>query len=515
MPSAEILLGYEVGTGEPVHVPVHHTVVTGQSQNAGKTTTLEAMIDRSGLQAVTFVTKRGEGAFATGHRINPYFQESGDWQLVESIIASTMNQKMRFERAWIIRAAKGAKTLADVHANVRKLRRDAKGMSADVYLLLDEYLKLVVPLIAQLPKSDRVRLTPGLNVMDLSPYPSQLQALVIRSVLEWVYKHEVGTLTVIPESWEFIPESRGSPVKLAAAQLIRKGAALRNFVWVDSQDIAGVDKEIIKQVSLWVLGVQREINELKRTLAHIPAGVKKPKPDEIAGLKKGQFYACWSDRTVKVYVQPTWLSAEEAVACALGKKLPEPPTKVVTQHTPPTEPVAEAVVADTQDWSLLHAKLDQMRDLIQRRPPLGATSDATTHASPSAVAPFDVDVLYAEIKRRLVEEEPALLKVLLTKPAIEVTIRRQTIEADGESVRGRLALLISEGFFDGGVTGTTVNNELGRRGKRASVGGLYTELDNLARMGFLTIEPGAHKKDGKKYKAMAGAQDRITTKETE
>jgi hypothetical protein len=59
-----IHLGYEVGGGAPVEIPLRHMVVTGQTQEAGKTTTLEAMIARSGVKAIAFVTKRGEGSFA-------------------------------------------------------------------------------------------------------------------------------------------------------------------------------------------------------------------------------------------------------------------------------------------------------------------------------------------------------------------------------------------------------------------------------------------------------------------
>ena len=67
-----------------------------------------------------------------------------------------------------------------------------------------------------------------------------------------------------------IPQNRRSPVLLAAEELIRKGAAAGNFVWLDSQDIAGVHKNVLRSVGVWILGVQREANEVKRTLNHIP-----------------------------------------------------------------------------------------------------------------------------------------------------------------------------------------------------------------------------------------------------
>lgn len=134
MKAKDVHLGYEVRTGKPVTIPIRHLAVTGQTQEAGKTTTLEALITRSKLRAVTFITKRGEGSFRNARSIEPYFREQADWQFVASILEASRQEKLKFERAWIIRASKGAKTLADVQTNVRKALENPKirGMSADV-----------------------------------------------------------------------------------------------------------------------------------------------------------------------------------------------------------------------------------------------------------------------------------------------------------------------------------------------------------------------------------------------
>ena len=84
-PAGTVHLGFAVGTGAPVAVPVQHLAVTGQTQASGKTTTLEALVARSGLAAIAFVTKRHEGSFrGDHHRIAPYFRERADWQSVAS-----------------------------------------------------------------------------------------------------------------------------------------------------------------------------------------------------------------------------------------------------------------------------------------------------------------------------------------------------------------------------------------------------------------------------------------------
>ena len=69
----EILLGFEVGTGNKVSIKPSHYIVTGITQLSGKTTTLEALTIRSGLKAIAFKTKPGEAGFTTGRRIPPYF----------------------------------------------------------------------------------------------------------------------------------------------------------------------------------------------------------------------------------------------------------------------------------------------------------------------------------------------------------------------------------------------------------------------------------------------------------
>jgi hypothetical protein len=111
--------------------------------------------------------------------------------------------------------------------------------------------------------------------MDLAGHSQQLQAMVIRACLEQINQHESGVLTVFPEAWEFAPRGRVTPASDEAVAMARKGAVLGNFLLCDSQDIAGVDTVVRQAASVWILGVQRELNELKRTLAMIPAGIRK------------------------------------------------------------------------------------------------------------------------------------------------------------------------------------------------------------------------------------------------
>src|ERR1700685_1368061 len=92
--SKDIHLGFEVGTGKPVAVPLLNLAVTGQTQTSGKTTALEALAARSKATVLAFVTKRGEASFSRGyHLVQPYFRDRADWQFVDSIMEAALNEK--------------------------------------------------------------------------------------------------------------------------------------------------------------------------------------------------------------------------------------------------------------------------------------------------------------------------------------------------------------------------------------------------------------------------------------
>lgn len=501
-----IHLGYEVGTGAAVEIPLRHLVITGQTQEAGKTTALEALVQRSGVKAVVFVTKRGEGSFADARVIAPYFREEVDWQFVASILEASRGEKLKFERAWIIRASKGARTLADVQRNVQRAMKTAKRMSADVYLTLDAYLDAVVPQIAAVRWASTVDLAPGVNAMDLVGLNVEMQHLVIRSTIDWVLRHETGAVVVVPEAWKFIPQGRGTPVKLAAESYIRQAAGLRNYLWLDSQDIAGVEKIILKSVPVWILGVQREANEVRRTLDQIPAGISKPKPADIATLELGQFYACWGRHAVKTYVQPAWMPPGTALHVAMGELSvadASPPARTTTSTEDDTVNEAEArrLRAENEE---LRARVQELEAKFAKVAPVTASADrieqfarrgqAAQRAADTAIAEangkLDHEALYQSIKRRLIQEaasDPAILRVLTRRPEIEVVVEREVIEADGYTLRGRIARLIAEGFFDDAArTAGDVFKELQSRGGKDAVPGVANELQYLTTLGFFT-----------------------------
>lgn len=381
-----LLLGFEIGTGRRVEIPeTGHLACFGQTQLSGKTTALEGMTWRGGFKAVAFITKQGEGGFLTGRMIPPYFSEPTNdeefplWKWVKSILEANQQRRMNFEESWIIRACEDpepAKTLAEVHANIKGLiegefawvekgrgkvwtrekkwiRKPVSGMNAGVYTSLNAYFNIVMPQLARLPYTKKLELGPGLNVMDLREYAMETQALVIRSVMEWVYQHERNVRVIVPESQDFVPQGKNSPVKMACENLVRKAGANHNFMWLDSQDMAAVDKIMLRACSIVLCGVQTEMHEIDRTIGSMFDNTLKP--IDIARLKIGEFFVRTPGATLfKVYVQPAWMDSElHAQAIAKGEEAVSSARQMLTAFKKTHKPSPPAAVPDPPKLEML------------------------------------------------------------------------------------------------------------------------------------------------------------------
>jgi hypothetical protein len=572
--TASIHLGYVVGTGEPVEIPLRHTAVTGQTQESGKTTTLEGLISRSGLQAVAYVTKRGESSFHVMHPIAPYFQERADWEFVQSLLEAATNTKQDFKQSWIMRASEGAKTLGDVRTNIERflhgvkappppiphrqtrrqpvevkerwLQKPARGLNADVYYVLDKYLDNIMPQLAEMPYTTKLELTDGLNVMNLRDYEFPLQALVIRSVTDFIRERLEDTINIVPEAWKFAPKQRGSPVRLAAEEYVREAAAMKNFLWIDSQDLAGVADVLMRQVGVWLFGVQRAKHEIERALDHMPEGLpaRRPRPADIATLQKGQFYVCFGREMYKVYVQPAWMTAAHAEAIARGEEDVNSAHDILKEFDKESvSRIAESSSnAAVKQKGLKNARLEEEAETAAREmadSPIGAAvsvrlanqeaeamwkekyealkmqfdaiersyKNLAGYKEPSPeisgdMADTNLEHVYAYVRKRA-QSDPEILAILAQHQEIRVKTERPVMNVDANgSLFGRICQLTAEGFFKQPQGAKAATAEAVRRGwchPKTPVMRIADPLDELAKMGFLTRET-----DG--YQIVAGVK---------
>ena len=317
-----IKLGYEIKTGKEVGIKPSHLIVTGITQLSGKTTTLEALIKRSGLKAVIFKTKIGEKSFTEGIEIAPFFRDRSDYEFVKSLIEAYAKEKLFLEKGTLMRLCKGSVSLIEIKKRVDEELASGKlrGLKEEIHTRLQHYLENLIPQIQYANLSKTLDIKEGINIMNLERFSEEAQSLIIQSVADEVLKTMKGVIIVIPEAWKFLPQKYNNPCKRVVESFIRQGATNQNFIWIDSQDMAGVDKIPLKQISTWILGYQSERNEVKHTLDQISLPKKlKPTEEEIMTLKKGHFFLSCYEGVYSVYVQPSWLSDEDAIKIAKGK----------------------------------------------------------------------------------------------------------------------------------------------------------------------------------------------------
>lgn len=336
---SKILLGYEVGSGDAIYMKPGNTAVTGVTQESGKTTTLEALVDRGEMTAITFLTKRGESGFIDQRLIPPYYKEqlneAGviDWQYVESILIATMGEKMRKERSYIIDACKSARSLREVYSNLRTALSEAtRGFDQAMLTNLSAYFDIILPEIDKYDFSEKLEISKGFNVMNLIEMPEQMQQLVIRASIQYVYQNLRDTVVILPEAHKFIPPSN-TPVKDVALRLIKEGSGIRNHVWIDTQETTSVDKQLLKQCVNWIMGYQQEKNEVANVRDHLG---KKVDLNEITSLKLGHYIASLRRKIYHLYVLPSGIDPELGKKVARGEEPPETVKQILVKRKPET-----------------------------------------------------------------------------------------------------------------------------------------------------------------------------------
>ncbi len=346
--NGQILLGFSVPDGAPVYIPLHHLAIFGMTQLSGKTTTLEALITRSGLKAIAFITKRGESGFTKGHPVTPYYRPRADWQFVEGLVNVALGEKVKYEpgmRWAIMQVCKERQNLRQVRDTAQTLARDTKkDFLRSVFEKLATYLEIVVPELEKWSFSDRLELTEGINVMDLNSMRLETQHLVIASTVEYIFQSLDHVVVIVPEAWETLPQSRMTPVKWVAQQFIRKGAAIGNYMFLDSQDIAGIDKTPLRQCDNWLMGRMKEAHEVERILKQLLG--MKVKAEEIQTLPVGHFYAVVGNQVKKVYVLPSGVPEEVGIKVATGLMTPESVKAEYFRNEVPQEAPEQAGLSD-------------------------------------------------------------------------------------------------------------------------------------------------------------------------
>lgn len=346
-----IPLGFELGTGRPIAIPPAHTVFVGQTQRAGKTTALEACAVRSGYKCLAFLTKRGEQSFRMAREIPAYYDESNfDWRTVRLLCEAVTDDKWdRFQRQAVRQVCEDGylgepgkksyvewrrpESLEQLRINIDLAYPKAMSKMRGALVEVRSDLAAVCRELARVkPGTSRPQLEPGLNVVNLEREEKHIQSLIISSMVRYVRQFKTKTIICLPEAWKFSPAQRRTPVGDAAREFIREAAALQNFLWIDSQTLAGLSGELLSQVRCWLFGVQRLKSEIERTLDAIPDSLyPRPRAADIQTLQVGQFACAFDGELFPVYVQPVWMEASHAEAIARGEEPLESARDIVAE----------------------------------------------------------------------------------------------------------------------------------------------------------------------------------------
>jgi hypothetical protein len=230
-----------------------------------------------------------------------------------------------------------ARDLKEVRKNIDILLegnhevRAARGFAESMLFSIRGYLDLVLPDLfregrewsRELELKEEV-----INVMNLEGLTEAVQSLIIASCMEEVFQKLENVVIVVPEAPDFFPAGKGSPSKVVGRRIAKKGGAINNFLYLDSQMIVDVDPIVRSQARLWLLGPQGSYeHEIDRTLKLLPKDLGKMKPtsSDVQTLPLGHFYLVIAEEKIvkKVYAAPWWLPEDIAKKVAIGRLSPK------------------------------------------------------------------------------------------------------------------------------------------------------------------------------------------------
>jgi hypothetical protein len=291
-----------------------------------------------------------------------------------------------------------------------------------------------------------------------------------------------NVVVIVPEAWEYIPQGRGTPVKLYAETFIRKGGSIGNYLFVDSQDIAGIDKTPLRSCDNWIMGRQKEAHEVDRVREILG---KRISEEEIRGLQLGHFLAYLGDVIKKVYVLPAGVPEDMGTAVALGKMSPDEVRQYLMNKGGDEEMYrqkygdaqaeierltkaleAKGSVEDSPAYKDLKAERDASLEKVKRtREDLELLKNLVEDLSKHLEKYENLKKALADIigpitvSERPVATSPESISATVEKPTVNVTIQRKRLAVTEADLLGKIVSLWVKGELgtDWFTTGTVQN----------------------------------------------------------
>jgi len=306
--------------GQPVDIDLVHTIVAAQTRY-GKSTTIRAMMQHipDDYRALCLDVKDPRDFEGAGTEVPIYVENKTDPLMLKQLLEQESHLWLRKEFPELIDLCKEGDPFSKVLERVdKRMQEKVHPVVLDRLKVLRLLLKNLVENMAKVEMSDRLDLPAKNNVMNLSKAPSAIKQLAVYSVVKWALERMEKVVLIIDELPDFAPQGFSTPAKNMIGQAIRKGGAKGIWLWLSGQTMTGVDKQVLKQAMIWILGHQREINEAKRTLEQIPFKTGLDVKD-IMTLPTGHFIVCTDEGAYITFVQAEGINAETARAVSLDQ----------------------------------------------------------------------------------------------------------------------------------------------------------------------------------------------------
>lgn len=465
----DVKLGYEVGTGKPVDVPVTHTVFSALT-GGGKTEAILRCIDEAveaGYTVLAIDAKSKPRDFQDlGREIRPYISETTEPLLVLHMLESVAKVGLFSRFSTLLDACIDAKDLQEALDTLERIRDDKKRnpRKRDDAKILAYLMRRLVDQVREGNYAPDITLADGVNVMDVSNLPLGVQELVVDSVFRRLLEGKYArTVVVLEEAINFIPQAEQTQFETSARKFIREGRSAQLFLWVSGQALTEMDIAVRKQMRIWVLGPQMEEREAEKFRKQVP--MRGVTAQEIQRLPTGHFIAAIRRseeeggrvETKRVYAQPTWLPDEVAIRIAEGhaslkdamqfkrkrapkrqeqdmdeqerKKYQEQIDKLETDYERTKQRRAE-LERQVQD---LRDKLQQLEQI--RLSSLHAKAALSSETVSKTTAQVDVEVLAEEVAAIV---EPRILAKIPAGQRVEVPPPRAILQGFAAQALGRI-----------------------------------------------------------------------------
>jgi len=327
----ELFVGLEKGTGEPVHIPVFHMAVTGQTQLSGKTTIIKTLaqqaVEKHGYRVLVFDTKENMEDFKDfGEPVPICMKDTTDSLVLINLAESIFGRRITQYYSVLTWMTQDAETLQDVidRAN-KKIDELKESWFRGACITLSDLLTRLQKQLTQVETVDTLQLPHRINRMVLNYFDRESQQVYVKYALEDAlrrYKHKL--IIILDEAFKFIPQRYGSVCKKAIQDVITQGAGTGLYIWITTQFLAPTDKDPLKACAVRLLGTQDHVTEATHTLDLIPKARQRGfDKDTIMTLPLGHFVTITKSYAKLVYAVPRGVPLKEAEKVALGALSPE------------------------------------------------------------------------------------------------------------------------------------------------------------------------------------------------